>query len=46
MRFTLIGLLAIAVIGAIIVFVGPLFISADDVRSKLFAQVEAATGYR
>jgi AsmA protein len=45
-RFTLIGLLAIAVIGAIIVFVGPLFISADDVRSKLFAQVEAATGYR
>jgi AsmA protein len=45
-RFTLIGLLALAVIGAIIVFVGPLFISADDVRHKLFAQVEAATGYR
>ncbi len=46
MRFTLIGLAAIAVIGAIIVFVGPLFISTDDLRDKLLAQVEAATGYR
>jgi AsmA protein len=45
-RFTLIGLAAIAVIGAIIVFIGPLFISTDDVRDKIFAQVEAATGYR
>ncbi|MBK5199795.1 MAG: AsmA family protein, partial [Methyloceanibacter sp.] len=46
MRFTLIGLMAIALIGAIIFFIGPLFISADDVRDKISAQVEAATGYR
>jgi len=45
-RITLFGLAAIAVIGAIIVFVGPLLISTDDLRDKLFAQVEAATGYR
>ncbi|MCJ7527839.1 MAG: AsmA family protein, partial [Methyloceanibacter sp.] len=46
MRITLFGLAAIAIIGAIIVFVGPLFISTDDVRNTLFAQVESATGYR
>jgi len=45
-RVTLWGLAAIAVIGAIIFFVAPLLISADDLRDKLFAQVEAATGYR
>ncbi len=46
MRITLFGLAAIAIIGAIIVFVGPLFISTDDLRNSLFAQVEASTGYR
>lgn len=46
MRLTLIGLAVIAVIGAIIFFIGPLFISADQVRDKLLAQVESATGYR
>ena len=46
MRITLFGLAAIAIIGAIIVFVGPLFISTDDLRDSLFAQVESATGYR
>ena len=46
MRITLFGLAAIAIIGASIVFVGPLFISTDDLRDSLFAQVEAATGYR
>jgi AsmA protein len=45
-RITLFGLAAIAVIGAIFIFVGPLFISTDDLRDKLFAQVETATGYR
>jgi uncharacterized protein involved in outer membrane biogenesis len=45
-RFTLFGLAAIAIIGASIVFVGPLFISTDGLRDSLFAQVEAATGYR
>jgi AsmA protein len=39
-------LTAIVVIAAAIFFVGPLFISTDDVRNQLFAQVEAATGYR
>lgn len=46
MRFTLFGLAAIAIIGAILVFVGPLFISTDDLRDSLLAQVESATGYR
>jgi AsmA protein len=46
LRFTLFGLVAIAIIGAIVVFVGPLFISTDDLRDSLFAQVESATGYR
>jgi AsmA protein len=39
-------LTAIVVIVAAIFFVGPLFISADDVRNQLFAQIESATGYR
>jgi AsmA protein len=46
MRLTLIGLAVIAVIGAIIFFIGPLFISADEVRDELLAQVESVTGYR
>jgi uncharacterized protein involved in outer membrane biogenesis len=45
-RITLFGLAAIAIIGAIIVFIGPLFISTDDLRDTLFGQVESATGYR
>jgi AsmA protein len=45
-RITLFGLAAIAIIGAIVVFLGPLFISTDDIRGSLFAQVESATGYR
>jgi AsmA protein len=45
-RFTLFGLAAIVIIGAIAVFLGPLFISTDDLRDSLFAQVESATGYR
>jgi AsmA protein len=39
-------LTAIVVVVAAIFFVGPLFISADDVRNQLFAQIESATGYR
>ena len=46
MRFTLFGLTAIVIIGAIAVFLGPLFISTDGLRDSLFAQVESATGYR
>ncbi len=46
MRITLFGLAAIAIIGAIVIFVGPLFISTDGLRNSLFAQVESATGYR
>lgn len=46
MRITLFGLAAIAVIGAIIVFAGPLFISTEGLRDGLFAQVESTTGYR
>jgi AsmA protein len=45
-RITLFGLAAIAVIGAIVAFVGPLFISTDNLRDALLAQVESATGYR
>jgi AsmA protein len=45
-RSMLLGLAAIAVIGAIIAFVGPLLISTEVLRDKLLAQVEAATGYR
>jgi AsmA protein len=39
-------LTAIILLAAAVVFVGPLFISAEDVRNQLFAQVESATGYR
>lgn len=46
MRLTLWGLAAVIVIGALVVFVAPLFISAEDVRNKLFAEIEGATGYR
>jgi len=39
-------LTAVVVVAAVIFFVGPLFISADNVRNQLFAQIESATGYR
>jgi AsmA protein len=39
-------LTAIVVIVAAIVFIGPLFISTEDLRNQLFAQVESTTGYR
>jgi AsmA protein len=45
-RKTLLGFAAIALIGAIIVFVIPSLISTDALREKLLAQVEASTGYR
>jgi AsmA protein len=40
------SLAAIIVMGAGLIFVGPLFISAEDVRNKLFAEIASATGYR
>src|SRR5262245_63448944 len=46
MRVAFIGLAIIVVIGAILVFVGPRLISADEVRDNQLAQVETATGYR
>jgi AsmA protein len=45
-RVALWSLAAIVVIGAAIVFVGPLLISAEDVRNKVSAEIESATGYR
>jgi AsmA protein len=39
-------LTAIVVLIAGLFFVAPMFISADDVRSELFARVEQMTGYR
>ena len=46
LRIAFWSLAATIAIGAAIVFVAPLFISAEDVRNKLFAEIEAATGYR
>ncbi len=46
MRLIFSILTAIVVIAAAVVFIGPLFISADDVRNQIFAQVESTTGYR
>ena len=46
MRIALWGIAAIVVVSTIVVLIAPLFISAEDVRNKLFAEVEAATGYR
>jgi len=45
-RLALWSLVAVVVIGVSLVFVVPLLISADDVRNKLFAEIESATGYR
>ena len=46
MRLIFSILTAIVVIAAAVIFIGPLFISADDVRNQIFAQVESTTGYR
>ena len=46
MRLALWSLAAIIAIGVAVVFVAPLFISAEDVRNRLFAEIEQATGYR
>jgi len=46
LRIALWSLAAIIGIGVAVVFVAPLFISAEDVRNKLFAEIEEATGYR
>ncbi len=46
MRLIFSVLTAIVVLAAAVVFIGPLFISAEDVRNQILAQVEATTGYR
>ena len=46
MRLALWSLAAIIGVGVAVVFVAPLFISAEDVRNRLFAEIEEATGYR
>lgn len=46
MRLALWSLAAIVVIGLAAVLVAPLFISAEDVRNRVFAEIEGATGYR
>jgi AsmA protein len=46
LRLALWSLAAIIGIGLAVVFVAPLFISAEDVRNRLFAEIEEATGYR
>ena len=46
MRLALWSLAAIIAIGVAVVFIAPLFISAEDVRNRVFAEIEQATGYR
>lgn len=46
MRLIFSILTAIVVLIAAIVFIGPMFISTEELRNQLFAQVEANTGYR
>jgi AsmA protein len=46
LRLAFWSLAAIIAIGVGLVFVAPLFISAEDVRDRLFAEIEGATGYR
>jgi AsmA protein len=46
LRLALWSLAAIIAIGVAVVFIAPLLISAEDVRSRLFAEIEEATGYR
>jgi AsmA protein len=46
LRLALWSLAAIVVIGLAADLVAPLFISAEDVRNRVFAEIEGATGYR
>jgi AsmA protein len=46
LRLALWSLAAVIAIGVAAVFIAPLFISAEDVRNRLFAEIEEATGYR
>ncbi len=46
MRLIFSILTAIVVLIAAVVFIGPMFISTEELRNQLFAQVEANTGYR
>jgi AsmA protein len=46
LRLAFWGLAAIVAIGVGLFFVAPLFISTEDVRNRLFAEIEGATGYR
>jgi AsmA protein len=46
LRLALWSLAAVIALGVAVVFVAPLFISAEDVRNRLFAEIEQATGYR
>ncbi|MGA9539543.1 MAG: AsmA family protein, partial [Methyloceanibacter sp.] len=42
--FSILTAIVVLIVG--LIFVAPMFISADDVRSELFARVEQMTGYR
>jgi AsmA protein len=46
LRLAFWSLAAIVAIGVGLIFVAPLFISAEDVRNRLFAEIEGAIGYR
>jgi AsmA protein len=46
LRLALWSLAVLVIIGVAAVLVAPLFISAEDVRNKVFAEIEGATGYR
>lgn len=46
MRLIFSVLTAIVVLILGLIFVAPMFISTDDMRSELFARVEQMTGYR
>lgn len=46
MRLVLWSLAALVVIAVAAVLIAPLFISAEDVRNKVFAEIEGASGYR
>jgi AsmA protein len=45
-RRALFGLAALVAMGTTTVLIVPLFVSSDDVRDKLFSELEDATGYR
>jgi AsmA protein len=46
LRLALWSLAAIVVIGVAAILVVPLFVSAEDIRNRVFAEIEGATGYR